>query len=113
MVVGNHNVLDFYTFQLPAFRFPFLKIAYIYRKFQKNMNILLVEDDQRISNFLIKGLSEAGYNTTLADSGEKAREIISTYDFDIILMDIMLPGLNGMQLTQVIRFKEIILLFWF
>ncbi|VFA43282.1 Mycobacterial persistence regulator A [Chryseobacterium indologenes] len=95
----------FYTFQLPAFRFPFLKIAYIYGKFQKNMNILLVEDDQRISNFLIKGLSEAGYNTTLADSGEKAREIISTYDFDIILMDIMLPGLNGMQLTQVIRFK--------
>ncbi|WP_114819928.1 response regulator transcription factor [Chryseobacterium sp. KLBC 52] len=69
------------------------------------MNILLVEDDQRISNFLIKGLSEAGYNTTLADSGEKARELIHTYDFDIILMDIMLPGLDGMQLTQIIRFK--------
>src|SRR5690606_32547625 len=69
------------------------------------MNILLVEDDQRISNFLIKGLSEAGYNTTLADSGEKARELLHTYDFDIILMDIMLPGLDGMQLTQIIRFK--------
>ncbi len=73
--------------------------------FRKHMNILLVEDDQRISNFLVKGLSEAGYNMTLADSGEKAREFINDYDFDIILMDIMLPGLDGMQLTQIIRFK--------
>lgn len=81
------------------------KITYIYRKFQRMMNILLVEDDHRISNFLIKGLSEAGYNMTLADSGEKAREFLHTYDFDIILMDIMLPGLDGMQLTQIIRFK--------
>ena len=69
------------------------------------MNILLVEDDQRISNFLIKGLTENGHHITLADSGEKAREIMTTYDFDIILMDIMLPGLDGMQLTQIIRFK--------
>ncbi|PXW17063.1 DNA-binding response OmpR family regulator [Chryseobacterium sp. CBTAP 102] len=81
------------------------KNTYIYGKFQRLMNILLVEDDQRISNFLIKGLSEAGYITTLADSGEKARELLHTYDFDIILMDIMLPGLDGMQLTQIIRFK--------
>lgn len=72
---------------------------------RNSMNILLVEDDQRISSFLLKGLSEAGYTMTLADSGEKAREIIHTYDFDIILMDIMLPGLDGMQLTQIIRFK--------
>ncbi|HBV15037.1 response regulator transcription factor [Chryseobacterium carnipullorum] len=70
------------------------------------MNILLVEDDQRISNFLIKGLTEAGYNMTLANSGERARELLNTYDFDIILMDIMLPGLDGMQLTQIIRFKK-------
>lgn len=69
------------------------------------MNILLVEDDQRISNFLIKGLAEAGYTMTLADSGEKARELLHSYDFDLILMDIMLPGLDGMQLTQAIRFK--------
>ncbi|MDC8106398.1 response regulator transcription factor [Chryseobacterium sp. PTM-20240506] len=70
------------------------------------MNILLVEDDERISKFLVKGLGEAGYQMVLADSGEKARDLISTYDFDIILMDIMLPGLDGMQLTQIIRFKK-------
>jgi DNA-binding response OmpR family regulator len=77
------------------------------------MNILLVEDDQRISNFLVKGLSEAGYNMTLADSGEKGRELLHTYDFDIILMDIMLPGLDGMQLTQSYGLKGIILRYWF
>lgn len=70
------------------------------------MNILLVEDDERISKFLVKGLGEAGYQMVLADSGEKARDLIGTYDFDIILMDIMLPGLDGMQLTQIIRFKK-------
>ncbi|KPH11402.1 response regulator transcription factor [Chryseobacterium sp. ERMR1:04] len=70
------------------------------------MNILLVEDDERISKFLVKGLSEAGHHMVLADSGEKARDIIGTYDFDIILMDIMLPGLDGMQLTQMIRFRK-------
>lgn len=70
------------------------------------MNILLVEDDERISKFLIKGLGEAGYHVVLAESGEKARDLINTYDFDLILMDVMLPGLDGMQLTQIIRFKK-------
>lgn len=70
------------------------------------MNILLVEDDERISKFLVKGLGEAGYQIVLAESGEKARDFINTYDFDIILMDIMLPGMDGMQLTQLIRFKK-------
>ncbi len=70
------------------------------------MNILLVEDDQRISEFLVKGLTEAGHHLILADSGEKARDFIETYDFNIILMDVMLPGLDGIQLTQMIRFKK-------
>lgn len=70
------------------------------------MNILLVEDDERISKFLLKGLGEAGYQINLAENGEAARELISLYSFDLILMDIMLPGLDGVQLTQLIRFKE-------
>ena len=43
------------------------------------MRILLVEDDQRISEFLVKGLTEAGHHLILADSGEKARDFIETY----------------------------------
>ena len=70
------------------------------------MNVLLVEDDERISNFLMKGLGEIGFQVTLAPTGEMARELIANYEFDIILMDIMLPGIDGVQLTQIIRFKK-------
>lgn len=70
------------------------------------MNILLIEDDERISNFLVKGLFENGHTIKLAQTGEEAREIIKHYQFDIMLMDIMLPGIDGIQLTQLIRFKK-------
>lgn len=70
------------------------------------MNVLLVEDDERISNFLMKGLGEINFQVTLAPTGELARELIANYEFDIILMDIMLPGIDGVQLTQIIRFKK-------
>lgn len=70
------------------------------------MNILLIEDDKRISDFVIKGLEENGFSVSLAVTGEIAREMISENDWDIILMDIMLPGIDGIQLTKLIRFKK-------
>jgi len=70
------------------------------------MNILLIEDDKRISDFVIKGLEENGFSVTLAVTGEIAREMISESEWDIILMDIMLPGIDGIQLTKLIRFKK-------
>lgn len=70
------------------------------------MNILLIEDDKRISDFVIKGLEENGFSVTLAITGEIAREMVSENDWDIILMDIMLPGIDGIQLTKLIRFKK-------
>lgn len=65
----------------------------------------MIEDDERISKLLIKGLGEASHQVTLAETGNSAREFIAIYDSYIILMDIMLPDLDGMQLTQIIRFK--------
>lgn len=70
------------------------------------MDVLLVEDDSRISNFLLKGLEEAGYTISLAKSGEEARSLLADFTFDIILMDIMLPGIDGAQLTQLIRYRN-------
>lgn len=70
------------------------------------MNILLIEDDKRISDFVIKGLEENGFSVTLAITGEIAREMVSENEWDIILMDIMLPGIDGIQLTKMIRFKK-------
>lgn len=70
------------------------------------MNILLIEDDKRISDFVIKGLEENGFSVSLAITGEIAREMVSESEWDIILMDIMLPGIDGIQLTKLIRYKK-------
>jgi two-component system, OmpR family, response regulator len=70
------------------------------------MNILLIEDDARISDFVVKGLEENGFLVTLAASGEIAREKITNNHWDLILMDIMLPGIDGIQLTKLIRQKK-------
>jgi len=70
------------------------------------LNILLVEDDSRISDFIVKGLKENGMQVQLVASGEEARDLILSTDWDLILMDIMLPGIDGIQLTKMIRFKK-------
>ena len=59
------------------------------------MNILLIEDDKRISDFVIKGLEENGFTVVLAETGEAARDIVSKNDWDIILMDIKMPVMDG------------------
>lgn len=70
------------------------------------MKILLIEDDARISDFVLKGLEEIGFSVSLAITGEIAREQIAENQWDLILMDIMLPGIDGIQLTKLIRHKK-------
>lgn len=65
-----------------------------------------MEDDSRISDFIVKGLEENGMQVQLASTGEQARELVLNNDWDLILMDIMLPGIDGIQLTKMIRFKK-------
>ncbi|MBF4487226.1 response regulator transcription factor [Flavobacterium sp. CSZ] len=71
------------------------------------MNVLLIEDDKRISEFIIKGLEENNFTVHLAETGEIARDLLQHDTWDIILMDIMLPGIDGIQLTKIMRFKKI------
>lgn len=70
------------------------------------MNILLIEDDKRISDFVLKGLQENGFNVHLSDNGVNAREHILSSEWDIILMDIMLPDIDGVELVKLIRYKK-------
>lgn len=70
------------------------------------MQILVVEDDKRISDFLIKGLEENGYMVTLCRSAE---EVIANYlniAWDLLIIDIMLPGMDGRQLVSTLRYKD-------
>ncbi len=71
------------------------------------MQILIVEDDRRISDFLVKGLEEVGYVITLCKSGEEVLQQYLSLSFDLMIIDVMLPGIDGIQLVQTIRYKKI------
>lgn len=70
------------------------------------MEVLLVEDDKRISDFLVKGLSENHFSVTLAESAEQARDWLDDRKWNIILLDIMLPGMDGVEFTKMLRYKK-------
>jgi len=67
------------------------------------MVILIVEDDKKIASFVRKGLENEQFTTELAFDGEEAIEKISINDYDLIILDIMLPKMNGFQVAQKIR----------
>lgn len=71
------------------------------------MNILLIEDNRRISEFIVKGLTESGFSIALAENGATARDLISEKKWDLILLDIMLPDIDGIELLQYIRYRKI------
>lgn len=71
------------------------------------MNILLIEDNRRISEFVVKGLEESGFSVVLAEDGISARNLISERSWDLILLDLMLPDIDGIELLRYTRFKKI------
>lgn len=71
------------------------------------MELLLVEDNERISQFLLKGLEESGFSVVLVDNGTEARTMISQRSWDVIILDIMLPDIDGIELLQYTRYKKI------
>ncbi|MFD1768895.1 response regulator transcription factor [Sphingobacterium suaedae] len=71
------------------------------------MQVLVVEDDNRISNFLVKGLEECGYLVTLCKNAEDVLRHYVAINWDLIILDIMLEGVDGIQLLQTLRYKKI------
>lgn len=71
------------------------------------MEILLVEDNKRISEFMVKGLVESGFSVVLAENGADARSLITQREWSLILLDIMLPDIDGIELLQYTRYKKI------
>lgn len=67
------------------------------------MKILIVEDEQKTGDYLKQGLSEAGFTVDLARDGQDGLHLASTGDYDLVVLDVMLPGLNGWQVLQRIR----------
>ena len=67
------------------------------------MHILVVEDDARIARFVTKGLEESGYNTTVAQDGEEAFLAARYNDYDLIVLDLMLPKMDGIEVARKLR----------
>lgn len=65
--------------------------------------ILIAEDDPRIAETLEKSLSAHGYTTLLADDGEKAQSLSLTDSFDLLILDMGLPGREGFHVLQELR----------
>ncbi len=71
------------------------------------MRILLVEDDEKISSFIAKGLTAAGYAVDQASDGETGLQLVLTAPYDTAIIDIMLPKLDGLSLIERMRREKI------
>lgn len=67
------------------------------------MKILVVEDDRKVAGFIEQGLKEEGYVVDVAPDGEEATMLAHVYDYDVILLDLMLPKKSGFQVAQELR----------
>jgi two-component system copper resistance phosphate regulon response regulator CusR len=67
------------------------------------MRILVIEDEQSVASFIRKGLEEQSYVVDVAYDGQTGRLLASQHQYDVILMDIILPQINGLQLCKMIR----------
>ena len=67
------------------------------------MRILIVEDEHKTGDYLRQGLTESGFITELASNGVDGLHLAVTGDFDLLVLDVMLPGLNGWQVLERLR----------
>lgn len=65
--------------------------------------ILLIEDESSVVSFIKKGLTEEGYEVSVALHGEQGIQMALDYDYHLIILDIMLPGKNGLDICKEIR----------
>jgi DNA-binding response OmpR family regulator len=70
------------------------------------MNILVVEDDREMADVLVRGLQEEAHDVKLARDGSTALRLSGDSCFDLILLDVMLPGLNGLEVAKRLRMRS-------
>jgi len=70
------------------------------------MRILVVEDEKRIADFLSRGLESAGYAVDHAPEGQTALDLVHHTEYDLIILDLGLPDIDGLQVLQKIRNRK-------
>jgi len=71
------------------------------------MRILVIEDNQQLAELIKRGLSEAGYAVDIAFSGEEGEEYADSVPYDLIILDIILPGKDGIAVCRELRQKRV------
>ncbi len=72
-----------------------------------DMRILLVEDDRKIASFIVEGLNQAGYAVDAVINGEDALDLATSNPYDVAVVDVMLPHMDGLTLVGELRRKKI------
>ena len=67
------------------------------------MRLLLVEDERKVASFIARSLRENSYSVDLAETGEKALQMVGEAPYDLILLDVRLPKMSGIQVCREIR----------
>lgn len=67
------------------------------------IRILVIEDEQRVATLLQQGLEETGYQVATAFDGEMGLRLFRSATFDLVISDVILPGMNGFELCKEIR----------
>lgn len=67
------------------------------------MNLLIVEDEPNVVSVISRGLTEEGFEVSIAPDGLIGKQMALNNDFSLIILDIMLPGINGLELCKIIK----------
>src|SRR5581483_3730660 len=67
------------------------------------MRVLVAEDEKKMAALLRKGLEEEGHSVTLSHSGTEALETALAFAFDVLVLDVMLPGMDGYEVARRVR----------
>lgn len=70
------------------------------------MRILVIEDEKKILSFVKKGLAEQGYSVDVSSDGNEGLVLSETHPYDAIVLDIMLPGRDGLSILRRLREKK-------
>jgi heavy metal response regulator len=70
------------------------------------MRILVVEDEKKVARFIQQALEEEHYAVDVAHDGDEGEKLAGTQDYDLLVLDVMLPGLSGIEITRALREKK-------
>jgi DNA-binding response OmpR family regulator len=70
------------------------------------MRLLLVEDEEKVARFIVRGLTAERFAVDVAGAGDTGVEMAQAYNYDLIILDLMLPGLDGAEALRRIRLRD-------